>query len=113
MNIPFNRLVAFLGPYIAIASGAISTWLLVHVHFLALFHVTQTQVGSAISQVLVFGVTTTVTWLGHQKWLQGHHVQMQAEAVRGLAVQVQSILTLLLNDGAKSQSTGARKTPGA
>lgn len=108
--IPFNRLVAFLGPYIAIASGAVSTWLLVHVHLFSLFHVTQTQVGSAITQILVFGVTTLVTWLGHQKWLKGHQVQIQADAIRGLAVQVQQIMTQILSE---TQSSRTRKTPGA
>lgn len=71
---PLNRVVAFLGPYVAVASGAVADWLLVHVHFLALFHTTHNQIASAISQVLVFGITTLVVWLGHQKWLEGYQV---------------------------------------
>jgi hypothetical protein len=67
-----NRIVAFGGPYIAVASGAVADWLLVHVHFLSLFHTTRTTLAGAITQVVVFGVTATLTWLGHQKWLEGY-----------------------------------------
>lgn len=69
---PLNRLVAFGGPYIAVASGAVADWLLVHVHVLSLFHTTHTQLAGAISQVVVFGVTALLVWLGHQKWLEGY-----------------------------------------
>lgn len=66
-----NRFVAFFGPYIAVASGVLADWLLVHVHVLALFHVTSTSLSAALAQIAVFGVTTAVVWLGHQKWLDG------------------------------------------
>lgn len=66
-----NRVVAFLGPYIAIVSGVVADWLLVHVHVLATFHVTHNQVADAIAQVLVFGLTALLVWLGQQKWLTG------------------------------------------
>jgi hypothetical protein len=69
---PLNRIVAFCGPYIAVLSGAAADWLLVHVHFLSLFHTTHTTVAGAITQVVVFGVTALLTWLGHQKWLDGY-----------------------------------------
>jgi len=68
---PVNRIVAFLGPYIAIASGVVTDWLLVHVHLLALFHTTHEQIASTITQVVVFGLTALLVWLGQQKWLEG------------------------------------------
>lgn len=68
---PLNRIVAFAGPYVAIASGAVADWLIVHVHLLALFHTTKTQVAGAITQIAVFGLTAILTWLGQQKWLSG------------------------------------------
>lgn len=68
---PLNRVIAFAGPYIAIASGAVADWLIVHVHLLALFHTTKTQVAGAITQIAVFGLTSILVWLGQQKWLTG------------------------------------------
>lgn len=78
LGIPFNRIIAFGGPYIAVASGAVADWLLVHVHLLSLFHTTSTTVAGAITQGTVFGLTAILTWLGHQKWLTGHHIELAA-----------------------------------
>jgi len=71
LGIDLNRIVAFLGPYLAIAAGAIADWLFVHVHFLANFHVQANQIANAIAQAAVFGLTALVVWLGQQKWLDG------------------------------------------
>ena len=73
-NIPINRLVAFAGPYIAILSGAVADWLIVHVHLLSLFHTTNTQVAGAITQIAVFGLTAILVWLGQHKWLTGWQI---------------------------------------
>jgi hypothetical protein len=68
---PLNRIVAFLGPYLAIASGVVADYLLVHVHLLATFHVNHNGLASALSQVAIFAITTLVVWAGHHKWLTG------------------------------------------
>lgn len=70
-KLALNRIVAFGGPYVAIASGALADWLIVHVHLLSLFHTTSTQVAGAITQLGVFGLTAILTWAGHHKWLTG------------------------------------------
>lgn len=70
-SFPINRVVAFAGPYIAILSGAVADWLVVHVHLLSLFHTTGTQVAGAITQISVFGLTSILVWLGQHKWLSG------------------------------------------
>lgn len=70
-NFPINRIVAFAGPYIAVISGALADWLIVHVHILGLFHTSQTAISGVITQVIVFGITALLVWLGHQKWLTG------------------------------------------
>lgn len=70
-KLPVNRIVAFAGPYIAILSGAVADWLIVHVHLLSLFHTTNTQVAGAITQIAVFGLTAILVWLGQHKWLTG------------------------------------------
>jgi hypothetical protein len=68
---PLNKIVAFAGPYIAIASGAIADWLLVHVHLLATFHLGHDTTANAVAQLLVFGIVTLVTYAGQHHWLKG------------------------------------------
>lgn len=70
-GIALNRLVAFVGPYIAIVSGIIATWLTNKVHILATFHVAGNDIANAVAQALVFGLSALVVWLGQQKWLEG------------------------------------------
>lgn len=78
---PLNRIVAFAGPHIAWLSGVVATWLTVHLHLFATFHVGTSGVAKAIASVLVFGVVTLVTWLGHQKWLEGFQAWAYAKGV--------------------------------
>ena len=68
---PLNRIVAFAGPYIALASGAIVDWLFVHLHFLANFHTNNSSITTWLTQAIVFGLTSILVWAGQQKWLQG------------------------------------------
>jgi len=68
---PLNRIVAFIGPYIAVGSGVVADWLVVHLHLLSTFHLGKSVVTPIIAQVAVFAVTALVVWLGHQKWLTG------------------------------------------
>ena len=70
-NFPINRIVAFAGPYIAVVSGALADWLIVHVHILSLFHTSETAISGMLTQGLVFGLTALLVWLGQQKWLSG------------------------------------------
>lgn len=69
--LPINRIVAFAGPYIAIVSGALADWLLVHVHLLGIFHTTKTATASMLTQGIVFSLTAILVWAGHHKWLTG------------------------------------------
>ncbi len=86
LGIPLNRIVAFLGPYIAVGSGALAAWLLAHLHVFSLFHLTHDQVATAITQLVVFGITAGLTWLGHQKWLNGHQIELAAAVARSAAM---------------------------
>ena len=63
-GVALNRLVAFLGPYIATLSGIVATWLTVHVHLLATFHVGTDDTAKAIAQIVVFAITTAVVYAG-------------------------------------------------
>lgn len=73
-GIPLNRIVAFLGPHVSWLAGVVATWLTTHLHLLATFHVGQSDLAKALSAAIVFTVVTLVTWLGHQKWLEGFQV---------------------------------------
>jgi hypothetical protein len=92
---PINRVVAFLGPYLAILSGVVADWLIVHVHLLSSFHTTATTVAGAITQVAVFALTALLTWAGQHKWLDGWQkyetAAVAVAGVAGVADQVQSI----------------------
>lgn len=70
-TLPMNRIVAFIGPYVSIVAGALATWLLTKVHVLSMFDLGQAEVAQSITQVIIFGVTAGITWLGQHKWLNG------------------------------------------
>lgn len=70
-KLPINRIVAFLGPYIAVISGWLANWLIVRVHVLSEFNVHKTTIESVLAQIFVFGVTAILVWLGQHKWLTG------------------------------------------
>ncbi len=66
-----NRLVAFVGPYLAIAAGFISTWLFTNVQIFGSLGIGHDAVANALVKFGVFAVSAGVVWLGHQKWLSG------------------------------------------
>lgn len=68
---PVNRIVAFLGPFVAVIAGGLADWLLVHVHFLSTFHVEAGTLANTITQLVIFVVTAGLIWLGQHKWLDG------------------------------------------
>lgn len=59
-----QKVLAFVYPVIPVVSGAVASWLLVHVHFLGLFR-TASQVQELVSSAIVFAVTAAATWLSH------------------------------------------------
>lgn len=81
-SVPLNRIVAFVGPFIAVIAGALADWLLARVHVLGTFRDKQ-ALTSDVSQMLIFIVTTGVVWLGQQKWLQGWIAFEASEAPGG------------------------------
>jgi hypothetical protein len=69
---PFNRIVAFAGPYISLLSGAAASWLVVHVEVLGSLHLGQSQVANGIAYVATAALGSAIPHLGMQKWLDGH-----------------------------------------
>jgi len=80
MTIPLNRLVAFAGPYISIAAGAITAWLLAKVNITGIPGLDQDNLTTGIAGGLTFALTAGLSWLGQQQWLKGHHIEMAANA---------------------------------
>lgn len=80
LGFPLNRIIAFVGPYVSLASGAAVSWLFVHAHFLALFHLNSTGLATSITQGAILALTAGLTWLGQQQWLKGHHIEVAAQA---------------------------------
>lgn len=65
---PLNRIVAFLGPQIAILAGFIATWLVEHLEFL---HLDATGTAGLIANLITFVLVSGLTWAGQHKWLDG------------------------------------------
>lgn len=62
--------VAFLTPYIAVASGLLASWLFVHFHWLGMFHLDQSSVARMIAGCVVFIVVSGLTYAAaHFHWL--------------------------------------------
>jgi hypothetical protein len=99
---PLNRIVAFFGPYIAIGSGILASWLLVHIHLLGLFHLQHDGLASAIAQGLTLLLVSLLTWAGQSKWLTGHHIAMTLAAQGTTAAST----TVAAGEGATVSSAG-------
>lgn len=69
---PLNRLVAFVGPYIALASGALSSWLVVHVKVIGSLGLGQDKLAHGVAYAATALVGAAIPHLGMQKWLDGH-----------------------------------------
>jgi hypothetical protein len=82
-RLPLNRIIAFLGPYVAVVAGALASWLLVHVHALGLFKIGHDQLATAIAQGAVFLLTAGLSWAGSSKWLTGHQILLGAAGPAG------------------------------
>lgn len=58
-----QKALALLAPIVPIVSGALATWLFVHVQFLGIFHVDQSAVNADIAGGITFALTAGLVWL--------------------------------------------------
>lgn len=65
---PLNRVVAFLGPFVAIVAGALASWL--GQHFPGL-HLNKGTTSAQIAQVIEFAIAAAGTLALQHKWLTG------------------------------------------
>jgi hypothetical protein len=79
IRISLSRVLAFISPIVATVAATAATWLTVHVHLFATFHVAKSAIASAISQAVVFGVTAVGTYLMQHRLL-GHFIEVEKAA---------------------------------
>lgn len=77
-----NRFIVWIKPYINLAAGAISAWLIAKANVLAIPGLGEhgDELTAGIAAAITFGVTTLVTQLGDLKWIRGHHLQLAGDA---------------------------------
>jgi hypothetical protein len=54
-----------------VLAGAAADWLVIHVHFLAAFHITAKSVAGELIQLGVFGIAAGIGWLASHHILKG------------------------------------------
>lgn len=59
------------GSVLPVVAGAAATWLVVHIHLLALFHVSANSVAGALTQLGVYAISAGLTWLTSHHILTG------------------------------------------
>jgi hypothetical protein len=69
---PVNRIVAFAGPYVALLSGAVASWLVVHVEVIGSLGLGQDKLAHGIAYGATALIGAGLPHLGMQKWLDGH-----------------------------------------
>lgn len=82
MKIPYERFVAWAAGPISIGAGYLATQLVAHVSLFNGLGITHDQTAKAIVAASTFIVGSTVTYLGHAKWLDNltkwwAHVEQQ------------------------------------
>jgi len=80
MQIPINRVVAFLGPWITLVSTAITTWLVAHVNVLGIPGLDHANTATYIAGALTALITAGLQALGGWAWLKGHHLEIVGDA---------------------------------
>lgn len=56
---------------VPVLAGGLANWLIIHLHFLAAFHLTQSSVAGELTQLGVFGVGAGLTYLASHNILKG------------------------------------------
>lgn len=118
-GIPTNRIVAFCGPILSLVAGGAASVLVAKVNVLGLPGLDEANVATWITAGGTLVLGTAVSWLGHQKWLTGHQIDMVTSALAdlppGAAEQARSIaLTTLAQNlpaAVRAEVAAALPTP--
>lgn len=60
---------------VPVVAGALANWLVVHLHFLAAFHLSATSIAGELTQLGVFAVGVAVTWLASHNILKATYAK--------------------------------------
>lgn len=60
----------FVLTILPVLSGSAATWLVVHLHFLAAFHLAVSSVAGELTQFGVWGITAALSWLASHNILK-------------------------------------------
>jgi hypothetical protein len=80
LGVPLNRVLTIARGPINVMAGTVAAYLLVHVHFLGLFHLQHDGLAAGIAQGLVWLSTAILTDRGLAQWVSGHHLDMRLKA---------------------------------
>jgi len=81
LGLPINRFVTFVKPGINLLAGGVTAWLVAKVNILGITGLkhdeVQTQVAAGVSALLATGLLQ----LADLKWIKGHHIELEGEAL--------------------------------
>lgn len=81
MKLTRSEILTVLGPVIAVVSGGLATWLLVHVAVLHVFVSSQSSLARLIASAVTFALTAALVWLStHEHWVPITTMKMNATA---------------------------------
>ncbi|MEA2371782.1 MAG: hypothetical protein QOH12_2176 [Solirubrobacteraceae bacterium] len=115
---PLNRIIAFGGPYISVVAGAIAAWLVAKLDVLGIRGLGENDLAQQLAGALTFLVTSGLSWIGHSRWLDGHHIelagagQLQAAALVAEAQQPLALPPPIAAPGAAADPSPAASGAG-
>lgn len=94
-----------VGQVLPLVVGIATTWLTIHVHLLATFHIGAGTVASDLTQLGVWGVSAGLTWLGIHHILSGNY-SPEAKAWLPVGTQPLKPLSYTFETGGGKAHTG-------
>lgn len=75
--IPINRLIAFIGPVIAVISASVAAWLISVVNVLGIPGLDKSNLATYIAAAITWVIVTALHAIGGLAWFKGHHIVLQ------------------------------------
>lgn len=81
LKIPGNRVVAFVGPYIAVGAGGAVAFVVAKLNAIGFpgLGEHQHELATGLTAAGLWLLTSALAWAGHSKWLTGHHIELMNE----------------------------------
>jgi hypothetical protein len=85
LGLPINRVVTFIKPLFNLFAGGVAAWLVAKVNILGILGIGQDEIQNQVATGLAFLVTTGLLQLADLKWIKGHHIELENEAIQVVA----------------------------